>query len=104
MHLPVWLCYFFVRLGARLFGRFDPEEFSPEAAMKSCTVPVIFFHGESDGFVPCYMSKINFDACPCKKKLVTIPEADHGLSYPADSEKYLQSLRDFFGDEGSFSE
>ena len=102
MGLPADIGYFFVKLGARVFGHFDLEETSPEAALKNCTVPVIFFHGENDDFVPCEMSRINYDVCPSKKMLVTIPDAGHGLSYPIDPQKYLSSLQEFFGKEGSY--
>lgn len=96
MGLPANLSYPFVKLGARLFGHFDLEETSPVEMMRRCTVPVIFFHGENDDYVPCYMSKINFDACPARKKLVTIPGAGHGLSYPVDPKTYLRELQEFF--------
>ena len=95
MKLPTWLVYPFVRLGARLFGRFNLEEASPLEAMKKSTVPVIFVHGETDDFVPCDMSRENFEACVSVKRIVTIPNAGHGLAYPADKEKYLQALREF---------
>lgn len=104
MGLPADLAYPFVKLGAKLFGHFDPEQTSPVEAMKTCTVPVIFFHGESDDYVPCEMSRINFDACSARKQLVTVPGAGHGLSYPVAPEKYLAALRDFFGPQGSFTE
>lgn len=96
MGLPVSLSYFFVKLGARIYGHFDLEETSPEVALKNCTVPVIFFHGESDDFVPCEMSRINYDACVSKKRLVTVPGADHGLSFPKDPETYLKLAGEFF--------
>ena len=104
LHMPVTLGYFFVKLGARIFGRFDLEEISPEEALKNCKVPVIFFHGETDDFVPCDMSRINYAACPSRKILVTIPDAGHGLSYPVAPEKYLDALREFFGEDASYSE
>ena len=97
MKLPEKLAYPFVKLAARLFGRFDLEELPPIEAVKRCKVPVIFFHGEEDGFVPCEMSVRNFEACAApRKKLVTIPGADHGLSYPVDKETYLRELGDFY--------
>lgn len=101
MGLPAGLVYPFVKLGARLFGHFDLEECSPVEAVKKCTLPVIFFHGEADDYVPCHMSRTNFDACTSQKKLVTIPGAGHGLSYPVAPEQYLQELRAFFGEEAS---
>ena len=102
MGLPADLAYPFVKLGARLYGHFDLEELSPVEALKSCTVPVIFFHGEDDDYVPCEMSRINYEACPTRKQLVTIPGAGHGLCYPVAPEAYLQALRDFFGPDASF--
>lgn len=101
MGLPVAPSYFFVKLGARIFGRFDLEQTSPVEALKKATVPVIFFHGEDDDFVPCEMSKRCYDACSSRKMLVTIPGAGHGLSYPVAPKRYLQALRDFFGPEAS---
>lgn len=97
MHLPPKLAYPFVKLGAKLFGHFDLDAANATAAAKCCKVPVIFFHGESDDFVPCWMSRKNYDACPTRKRLVTIPGAGHGLSYIIDPEGYLQALREFFG-------
>lgn len=103
MGLPVGISYPFVKLGARLYGHFDLEECSPAEMVKQCTVPVIFFHGESDDFVPCEMSKVVYNACGARKQLVTVPGAGHGLSYPVDPEAYLTALREFFGPEASAS-
>ena len=102
MKLPPKLCYPFVKLGAKLFGHFDLDENSPIEAMKRCTLPVIFFHGEADDFVPCSMSREIFEICTSRKHLVTIPGAGHGLSYAKDPQRYLQELRDFFGPENSY--
>lgn len=101
LHLPADLLYPFVRLGAILFAGFDPNETSPLKAMQDCSVPVIFYHGEDDAFVPARMSRQNYDACTAKKQLVLIPKAGHGLSYVIDPDTYLTTLRDFFGPEAS---
>ena len=104
LKLPPKLCYPFVKLGAKLFGHFDLDENAPVEAMKRCTLPVIFFHGEDDDFVPCSMSRENYEACAGRKRLVTVPGAGHGLSYAVQPQRYLQELRDFFGPEGSYPE
>ena len=96
MGLPAKIAYPFVKLGARLFGHFDLEETPPVEALKHCTVPVILFHGEDDNYVPCSMSRENYEACAGPRKLVTIPGAGHGLSYLVAPEYYLQQLRAFF--------
>ena len=102
MGLPAELGYPFVKLGAKLFGHFDLEAHSAVEAVKNATVPVIFFHGDGDDYVPCEMSRINYEACTAKKKLVIIPRAGHGLSYPVAPDTYLNALREFFGEEASY--
>ena len=102
MGLPADVGYPFVKLGAKLFGHFDLEARSAVEAVKNATVPVIFFHGDGDDYVPCEMSRINYEACTSKKKLVIIPRAGHGLSYPVAPDVYLNALREFFGEEASY--
>ena len=96
MKLPADFAYPFVKLGARLYGHFDLDETSPVEALKNSKVPVIFIHGQADDFVPCYMSEECYRVCSGEKRLVTVPDAGHGLSYPTDPQGYLQALREFF--------
>ncbi len=96
MKLPADLLYPFVKLGAFVFGGFDIDEKSPLEAMQNCRLPVIFFHGDTDDFVPHSMSLENFNACIAKKRFVAIPGAGHGLAYPVGKETYLHELADFF--------
>lgn len=96
LHLPVVILYPLIKLSAKIIGKFDLESCSATEALCKCKVPVILFHGEADDFVPCEMSKVNYEACASTKKLVTIAEAGHGLSYVFDTEKYLTELGAFF--------
>ena len=96
MHLPSRMLYPLARFGAKIFGKFNLEEITPVESMKTCKVPVLFFHGDADDYVPSYMSKINYDACSSRKKLILIPEAGHGLSYPVAPELYISEMREFF--------
>ena len=100
LHLPANLLYPFIKLGARLYGHFDLEEYSPMEAMKTCKLPVIFFHGEDDSFVPCYMSEEIFKSCNSPKRLVTIPKAGHGLVYLVDNKRYFEEVVSFFTENG----
>ena len=99
MKLPPKVFYPFVRLGAKLFGHFDPDEISPIEAMKNAKIPVLFFHGDSDDFVPFDMSRENYDACISKKHLVTVKGAGHGLAYPKDPQAYVAEIKSFFENE-----
>ena len=100
MQLPPKILYPFVRLGGLIFGGFDINKATPSEAVKNCKVPVIFFHGESDNFVPCDMSRRCFDACSAPKALITVKGADHGLSYVVDEAGYLKTVADFFNING----
>ena len=95
--LPANVFYPFARLGAIIFGGFDPNKPSPVKALESCRVPIIFFHGDADGYVPYSMSVRNFEVCGSeKKKLVITHGADHGLCFPNDMERYYIEVRSFF--------
>ena len=95
MKLPADLLYPLVRLGAILYGGFDPNRADAVAAMGRCRVPVILFHGDGDDFVPWEMSRENYEACAAPKRLVVTPGAGHGLCYPADPEGYVAAVREF---------
>ncbi len=99
MRLPADLLFPLVRLGARLWGGFDISLADATSALKKTSLPVIFYHGDADGFVPCEMSRINYEACASqKKKLVVIPGADHGLCYMVEPELYERELAEFFSE------
>ncbi|MBO5203889.1 MAG: alpha/beta hydrolase [Clostridia bacterium] len=97
MKLPSGLLYPFARISAMVFGGFDPDKASPISAMRKCRLPIIFFHGDKDGYVPCYMSEENYSACISEhKRLVIISGADHGLCFPVDMKTYFAELEQFF--------
>ncbi len=96
LHLPPKLMYPMVKAGARFFGRFDPDSASPISSMAKSKVPVIFFHGDTDDFVPHTMSQRNFDTCISEKRLVIVKGAGHGLAFPVNRERYLTAMHEFF--------
>ena len=98
MGLPAELLYPLVRLAAVLYGGFDPNEADCPKALANATLPIIFFHGETDDFVPCEMSRENYDACTAEKTLVITPGAGHGLCYPADPEGYIAAVKAFYNE------
>ena len=96
MNLPAKLLYPFVRIGARIFGKFKLEETSPFQEVQKSKLPIIFFHGTNDSYVPCDMSKKLYDACTSPKKLVTIEGGKHGTSFLKNPELYLKEVKEFF--------
>lgn len=95
MGFPPKLAYPFIKLGARVFGKFDLEETSPIEAMKTCQTPVLIFHGDTDEFVPMEMGERLYDACQAKKRLVIVKGAGHGLAYPMDKDGYVSAIKEF---------
>ena len=96
MKLPPNLAYPFVKMGARVYGHFDLNKANVTEAVKRCKVPIIFYHGEADDFVPCSMSQENYDACTTRKALITMPDAGHGLCYMVDPDGYVEAAKAFF--------
>ncbi|MBE6729786.1 MAG: alpha/beta hydrolase [Ruminococcaceae bacterium] len=96
MNLPPNLAYPLVYLGAKIYGNFNLNESNAVEAVKKAYLPIIYFHGESDNFVPCEMSKINYNATISKKKLITIKKAGHGLCYLVEPDTYVKELSNFF--------
>ncbi|MBR5452293.1 MAG: hypothetical protein IKV36_04800 [Clostridia bacterium] len=95
MKLPADLLYPLVKAAARLWGGFDLEEISPIDALQKTELPICFFHGEDDAFVPCEMSVRNHDSYGGKKMILTVKGAGHGLCYMLAPNEYLQTFADF---------
>ena len=65
-------------------------------AVGRAKIPMLFFHGGNDKFVPTYMVHLLYDACsaPYKDKLV-VEGADHGESYIIDKEACEKKIDGF---------
>lgn len=92
---PVRTTYPLIKAAARIWGKFDLEAASAEEALKKCRIPVLLIHGEEDHFVPCEMSKKNYEICASEKELLIIPGAGHGLGYMLDYDAYTETVRRF---------
>ena len=98
LHLPVGLLFPFLKLGARMFGGFRFDNSAPLLAVKSARIPILLIHGESDSYVPHYMSEKIVDAAKeagVNLRFVSFPEAEHAMSYLSDSERYVGLVRGF---------
>jgi len=93
--LPPKLSFPFAYLGALIFGHFNLTECSAVDAARRSKIPILLVHGEDDDFVPCEMSRRIAAANPEKITFETFPLAGHGLSFVADSERYVKILGDF---------
>lgn len=100
MKLPADLLYPFIKLGAKVYGKFDLDATPPIEAVTHSQVPMVFLHGDTDDFVPCDMSRACYDACTSPKSFVIIKGAGHGLAYPVDKEGYVAAVKAFYDEQG----
>ena len=96
IHMPTALLVPLVGLHARTFAGFRLREYSTLDAMKKMELPILFIHGEADLFVPCEMTKRNYEVCASKDKtMLLVPDAGHGQSYPKQPERYRAAVNEF---------
>ena len=79
----------------KAIGKFSIYETSTTASVKNATVPLLFIHGEADGFVPCSMTHTAFEAATGDKYILTVPNADHGIAYLVDKQAVVNTVSDF---------
>lgn len=71
------------------------DEASALEQVKINTTPMLFIHGDADGFVPYEMVQRLYDACQAEKKLYIVPEAGHGMSFNTAPELYKKQVSEF---------
>lgn len=89
MRLPPDITYGFIRLSARIFGGFDPEEASAFNGVENANAHVFLVHGTKDTLVPYEMSQRLKERCKSPCKLLTVEGAEHGMSFHIDKEGYI---------------
>ncbi|MBE6686969.1 MAG: alpha/beta hydrolase [Ruminococcaceae bacterium] len=101
MNLPPKLFYPLVKLSARIFGGFDPDESSPVSSVKNSKYPILFIHGDADSFVPYYMSEKLYEECTSKKTFLGVHGADHGISFIIGQKEYFDAVDKFLLEIGA---
>ena len=98
MHIPLWLGWPVLFLGAILVGHFNLLNGDAKKAVKDVNIPILLIHGEEDYFVPAKMSEDIYLSNPSMIKRYTFPRASHGLSFIVDRERYKQIVKDFLNE------
>ena len=93
--VPAWLSYPVLWLGAGLFGNFNLSAQGAVDAAATCQIPTLILHGEDDRLVPCDMGRKISEASDGTVKIVTFPEAGHGLSFLIDPLGYEKAYTAF---------
>ena len=85
-------------LYSRYLAGYRFDEYSTLDALKNNRVPVLFVHGLEDKFVPTWMSRKNYDACPSKKRLLLVENAGHGSSVFENTALYERTEKEFLAE------
>ena len=68
---------------------------STTSCIKNTTIPMCFIHGESDTSVPIDHTRVNYEACPTDKLLITVPKAGHTTSLLVGGEEKTNEFLSF---------
>ena len=91
-HLPAFPILNVASLIAKIFAKFDFEEFTSTNGIKNAKIPLVFIHGTADDFVPVEHTYTNIAACKTEHVDIIVEGAEHGLSYFTDPEAVTEGL------------
>lgn len=94
-HLPATLFVWATDVFARLIAGFSFSEKDTRKTLQKNSLSILMVHGESDDFVPCWMSKEGYAACTGNKDLFIVKDAGHGVSFLVDPDGYGKKLVEF---------
>ncbi len=94
-HVPPFPFLEIGEIYSQILAGYKFSDYSTLNALHDNNVPVLFIHGGKDKFVPVWMSKENYNAARCMKKLLIIEEGGHGSSVFEDIEVYENTEKDF---------
>lgn len=84
------------------------RDYSTLEAVAETKIPILFFHGREDKFVPVWMTEKNYEQCRAPKSVMIVENAAHGASYyenvPAYEAKIKAFLKKYVEKEDSYYE
>lgn len=94
--IPDFPLLYICNLYNQVLAGYSFKDASPLNAVKNSKKPVLFIHGKADDFVPFYMQKILYDACPEPKEILSVDGAIHARCYYTNPRQYEKALEQFF--------
>ena len=78
----------------KIFAKYNLKDINTLKSLKNIRIPILFAHGDIDDFVPMKNSLLNYKKYQGTKKLLIIKNANHGMGYLVDKEKYLNVVKE----------
>lgn len=95
MKIPSYPLLPIVDLFNKKIAGYSLKQACPVEAIKHSNVPILFFHGSKDTFVPTYMGKELYDECSSEKEFVIVEDAAHAECYQKAPELYQKHIEEF---------
>ena len=95
LHLPPFPLVHMTSGFCRLLVGYGHKDVSVPEALKTCRLPILFLHGETDEFVPLEMVQRCYEGHGGDKQLYLVPNADHTAVMPMGGEGVRQVIRAF---------
>ena len=97
--MPLELTYAVGRLGAILFGHFDPEDADCEAAAAQSKVPICLSTATRTALYPMIWGSATMKpAARRARNFLTVHGAEHAVSYYHDNDAYTKQATEFLQD------
>ncbi len=93
-YLPSFIFMPIINFYCKIFAKYNLKEINTIKSLKNIKVPILFAHGDIDDFVPMKNSLLNYKKYQGPKKLLIIKNANHGMGYLEDKEKYLSVVKE----------
>ena len=94
-HLPPTLILNIANQMVKKKAGYELDECNARREVAKSSIPILFFHGGADNFVPCYMGHEIYNACRSEKKLVIVEGAGHVESCYRDTNLYEGAIEEF---------
>ena len=91
-HLPFFPIGYLAWFWAKVLNHVDFNKSIGEECVRKADVPILFFHGKSDAFVPTRMSESMYEACITPKELHLIDNCGHAAAYICAPEEYTDAV------------
>lgn len=98
LKLPATPILFFANYLAKFKLGFTLKEASSVEQLKKNKLPILFFHGTKDKFVPHEMVYKNMEATIGIKELVLVEDAPHLCSWVYEEKKYFETILNFINE------
>jgi len=95
IHFPRW-CAKTAGLFSKMIYGYSFNQVKPINYVRTTTVPICFFHGEDDDFIPCYHAKEMYEATTNNySELHIVPGAGHASCVLVDENNYKEIVNSF---------